>query len=302
MNKGVRALIYNFISIALAAVFQIFFLLCLPFYRERIGESWYYVLLYGVSCLNLVAYIVSVVFFCYDKQIIYKSFLSAYLLLAFAAVVYYVLLKTGFMAIVRDAESLKAYLESKGSWMSIVFILLQFLQVIILPIPSFITVAAGSALFGPFVSSLYSLLGIVLGSIAAFCIGKYLGYPAVSWLVGEDTLKKWLKKIKGKDKLLLSAMFLLPVFPDDVLCFVAGISTMSFPFFLVVILVSRVLAIFTTSYSIHLIPFTTWWGLLIWCVFFAILLALFVVLYKKSDEVQAWFEKKFSQKGKKRGK
>lgn len=302
VNKGVRALIYNFISIALAAVFQIFFLLCLPFYRERIGESWYYVLLYGVSCLNLVAYIVSVVFFCYDKQIIYKSFLSAYLLLAFAAVVYYVLLKTGFMAIVRDAESLKAYLESKGSWMSIVFILLQFLQVIILPIPSFITVAAGSALFGPFVSSLYSLLGIVLGSIAAFCIGKYLGYPAVSWLVGEDTLKKWLKKIKGKDKLLLSAMFLLPVFPDDVLCFVAGISTMSFPFFLVVILVSRVLAIFTTSYSIHLIPFTTWWGLLIWCVFFAILLALFVVLYKKSDEVQAWFEKKFSQKGKKRGK
>ena len=112
-------------------------------------------------------------------------------------------------------------------------------------------------------------------------------------MVGKETLDKWLKKVKGKDKLFLSAMFLLPVFPDDILCFVAGISSMSVWYFFAIILISRVLAIFTTSYSITLIPLNTWWGLLTWGILIALVIILFVFLYKKSDAILAWFEKKF---------
>ena len=88
-------------------------------------------------------------------------------------------------------------------------------------------------------------------------------------------------------------MFLLPVFPDDVLCFVAGISSMSLPLFLTIILVSRVLAIFTTSYSVTLIPINTWWGILTWAILFALVGVLFVFLYKKSDAILDWIAKKF---------
>ena len=177
--------------------------------------------------------------------------------------------------------------------MPVLFIVLQFLQVVILPIPSTVTVVAGAALFKPFLGSIYSLIGIVAGSLVAFLIGRYAGLRVVSWLVGKETLEKWLKKIKGKDKLLLTAMFLLPVFPDDVLCFVAGFSSMSVWYFLAVILISRVLAIFTTSYSVSLIPFDTWWGILIWAVLIALVIVLFVFLYRKSDAILGWFEKKF---------
>ncbi len=177
--------------------------------------------------------------------------------------------------------------------MAILFVVLQFLQVVVLPIPSAVTVVAGAALFGPLAGSLLSLLGIVIGSLIAFLIGRYAGYRVVAWLVGKETLDKWLKKIKGKDKLLLSAMFLLPVFPDDVLCFVAGISSMSLPLFLGVIIVSRVAAIFTTCYSVTLIPFNTWWGLLIWAILIASVIVLFVFLFKKSDQILNWFAKKF---------
>ena len=93
-------------------------------------------------------------------------------------------------------------------------------------------------------------------------------------------------------------MFLLPVFPDDVLCFVAGLSSMSLWLFLGVILVSRVLAVFTTSYSISLIPFNTWWGILTWVVFVIAVVILFVVLYKKSDAILDWFARKFRREAK----
>ena len=93
-------------------------------------------------------------------------------------------------------------------------------------------------------------------------------------------------------------MFLLPMFPDDVLCFVAGLSSMSFLFFFVVILISRVIAVFATSYSVSLIPFNTWWGITLWALFFVGVIILFFFLYKKSDAIEAWVQKKFSRRKK----
>ena len=279
--------------LAAAAVFQAFFVLCMLYFQTEWSNVLWISALVGGTAVNLALAVVDIVFYLLHKELIYKFCIVAYALLVFAAIVFYILLETGFMDIVGDEESLEAYLERTGTWMSILFITLQFLQVVILPIPSTVTVLAGSALFGPLRGSIYSLIGIVLGSLTAFFVGRYAGYRVVAWLIGKDTLEKWLKKVKGKDKLLLSAMFLLPVFPDDVLCFVAGLSSMSVWLFLVVILVSRVLAIFTTSYSISLIPFNTWWGILTWAVLIALVIVLFVVLYKKSDAILGWFEKKF---------
>lgn len=284
----------HIVGIVLAAIItQAFFVLCMFYFRETWANWLYLTTLVGVSVLNVALVVVDIIAYLKRKEVVYKSCILAYVFLVFAAIVLYILLRTGFFKIFGDEESLEAYLERTGTWMSVLFVILQFLQVVVLPIPSTVTVVAGSALFGPLKGSLLSLLGIVLGSLTGFLVGRYAGYRVVAWLIGKDTLEKWLKKVKGKDKLLLSAMFLLPVFPDDILCFVAGLSSMSIWLFLIVIFVSRVLAIFSTSYSITLIPFNTWWGILIWIVLFALVALLFVVLYKKSDAILGWFEKKF---------
>lgn len=288
-----RFLIIHILSMLIAAALtEIFLVLCLAFFRESWGRALYLTALILSSIANVAIGVCEVAFFAYKKEIFYKTLITTYVFVVFALIILYLLLRTGFFEIMRDEEKLEDYLRRFGGWMSVFFITLQFLQVVILPIPSFVTVAAGSALFGPFTSSIYSLIGILLGSIVAFLIGRYVGYRAVAWLVGKETLDKWLNKIKGKDKLLLSAMFLLPVFPDDILCFVAGLSSMSLPFFVVVILVSRVAAVFVTSYSVVLIPFNTWWGILIWIAFFLLVAVLFVILYKKADAIQNWFYKK----------
>ncbi|MCI8343045.1 MAG: TVP38/TMEM64 family protein [Clostridia bacterium] len=292
MSKSAKNAIYIVSVILMTAGVQTLFLLSVAFFRANWQGAIYPLIVSLGTAANLALCVLAIVFYLLQKELIYKSFLTAFILLLFSLTVFYILLKTGFLEIIRDKDSLEAYLERAGTWMGVLFITLQFLQVVILPIPSFVTVAAGTALFGPLKCALYSLLGIVVGSLTAFVVGRYVGYRAVAWLIGKETLDKWLKKVKGKDKLLLSAMFLLPVFPDDILCFVAGLSSMSLVFFLVVILISRVIAIFTTCYSVTLIPFNTWWGITLWIVFFALVCVLFVVLYKKADAIQNWIYRK----------
>ena len=293
MSKTTKNIIHIVCMTIAAALFELFFILCVQHFYGHWSLTIYLLVLIAGSILNAATLVTDIVCRLLGKEAIARTCITAYFLLDFLAIFLYVLVRTGFFDIIRDEEKFADFLERSGKWMAVLFVVLQFLQVVILPIPSTVTVVAGAALFGPLVGSLLSLLGIVIGSLVAFLIGRYAGYRVVAWLVGKETLDKWLKKIKGKDKLLLSAMFILPVFPDDVLCFVAGISSMSLPLFLGIIIISRVAAIFMTSYSISLIPINTWWGLLTWAVLIALVVVLFVFLYKKSDQILNWFAKKF---------
>ncbi len=293
MGKRQKNLLHIAFIAAMAGLFQVFFVLCVQILRPQMPEWAYPILIVGGTVLNVALAIFELICYFKGKELFYKTCVSAYVLLVFFAIILYVLFRTGFFAILNDEQAFQEYLEKAGVWMGVLFVLLQFLQVVILPIPSFVTVAAGTALFGPLPCALLSLIGILIGSITAFLIGRYLGHKAVAWMIGKNTLDKWLKKIKGRDKLFLSAMFLLPIFPDDVLCFVAGISSMSLPFFLTVIVIARIIAIFTTCYSVTLIPFDTWWGIMLWVLFFVGVAILFFILYKKADVIEKWLDKKF---------
>ena len=215
-----------------------------------------------------------------------KGLLGLYVFILFALSSCFILQRTGFFEMIDTPEKLQEYLEKLGVWMPIFYIVLQFLQVVILPIPSIVSTVAGVALFGAFRTMIYSLAGILIGSITAFFIGRRLGNKAVSWIIGNEMLSKWQKKLKGKDTIVLSLMFVLPLFPDDVLCFIAGLSTMSTRYFLVVVLLTRLLGIFATCYSVNFIPFTTWWGIILWLVFAVVVIAVGIILYRKMDSIQ----------------
>lgn len=119
-------------------------------------------------------------------------------------------------------------------------------------------------------------------------------------MVGEEQLDKWLKKVKGKDNLVLTVMFVLPLFPDDILCFVAGLSSMSWQYFTAIVLLARAVGIAGTCYSVNFIPFNTWWGIAIWVGIVALVVAVCVLLYKNMDRINGWFQKKFRRKRKKK--
>ena len=296
-RKNIRksVLIGVLILLLFTAACTVFSVLCLhgstfPFLKKN-------ALLFSAiaSLLFVVCFGVSAWFLHANKQTLYKTAISVFIFVLFCLVLIYIFQKTGFFAIVKDEKTLQAYLEGKGAWMPVVYVVLQYLQVVILPIPSVVSTLAGVALFGPFYTVLYSLIGILLGSATAFFIGRKLGYKAAAWMVGEDTLNQWQRKLKGKDNLVLTLMFLLPVFPDDVLCFIAGLSSMTTKYFFIMIVISRILAVSTTCYSMELIPLNEWWGLLIWGIIILAVLIAFILIYKYLDRIQDFISTRFKK-------
>lgn len=276
----------------------VFCVLCLnktklPFFQRK--KTLFIVL----SILLLLALCVLGVFLSVrQKQTLVKTLISVYIFLLFCLVLLFVLQTTGFFLVVQDEVSLQNFLRRAGIWMPLLYILLQYLQVVILPIPGIFSTLAGVALFGPFNAIIYSLIGIVLGSITAFFIGRKLGYKVATWLVGKDTLYKWQQKLKGKDNFILTAMFLLPLFPDDILCFLAGLSTMSLKRFVLIVTLTRIVSVSATCYSVNFIPFTTWWGVLIWVVLFALVIIACYILYKNTEKLESLYSslrKKFKK-------
>ena len=246
-----------------------------------------------VSIISILT-VLAIVFLNGNKTFIYKLFLLVIVCLAIIMISLYFLKVSGFLNKIDSVEKFREYINSYGNYAVFLFVLIQFLQVVVLPIPAFITVGAGVLLFGPLKGSILSCVGIILGSIVAFFIGRVFGFKVAKWLVGEESLNKGLNVIKGKDKVILTFMFLFPFFPDDILCFVSGITTMSTTFFIVMIFITRIISIFASSYSMNnsIIPYDTWWGILIWIIFISLTLFLMTLLYKKGDKIESYFKKR----------
>ena len=88
---------------------------------------------------------------------------------------------------------------------------------------------------------IYSYTGMCIGSLLAFYISRKYGTSFVKKLVKPQTYDKyilWLEKGKKFDILFLLAIF-LPAAPDDVLCFIAGLTRMTWKKFTVIILLGK---------------------------------------------------------------
>lgn len=283
-------------AIVLGAVALLFVLLGLNYKGLEFIADYYTVLVWTSAALTFVVLTLYVIFFLLKKQSLHRLILCTIICADIFAVIFYAISATGLIQKINSIQALQNYIDGFGPTAVIIFIVFSFLQVVILPVPGSVTVAAGVALFGPLECALYSFIGILAGSLVAFAIGRWIGYKAVCWIVGKDDIDKWLSKIKGKDYLILSLMFLLPLFPDDVLCFVAGLSSMTWGYFIIMIIITRLISCFSVAYSLDLIPFNTWWGITIWAVIVILVALAFYLVCKYSDRIDAFIKRKFKLK------
>lgn len=135
-------------------------------------------------------------------------------------------------------DSLREFVLSFGAWAPVVFFLLQVTQVVFAPIPGGVTVVASGVIFGSIVGLVLSLAGAVVGSIIVFLIGRKWGRPLVLKLVGQKIVDKYIGIFDEKG-IWLFIIFLLPFLPDDAVCALAGVSSISFRRFLVLVTVGR---------------------------------------------------------------
>ncbi|MDR2046323.1 MAG: VTT domain-containing protein [Clostridiales bacterium] len=194
---------------------------------------------YLFSGLSVIVYAVFLIAYKKNKEALVKLSIVLYVTGIFICAAMIGLAYSGLFGMLgglTDAE-LREYLE-RSSVPRLLFILLQFLQVTFIPIPSAVSTVAGALAFG-WESLFLTLIGVFIGSFLAFGFGRWFGEKVVVWIVGSETLDKYHKYAKGKDKTLLFLMFLLPFFPDDALCILSGFTDMKFRTFVLMMCVSR---------------------------------------------------------------
>lgn len=225
-----------------------------------------------------------------NKKIFFKILLVAALIGALIGI-YFIFKSFGLTDVTK--EDVQTYVQKTGVWAPIVFIVISFLQVTFVPIPGAITILAGNYLFGAWKSFFLSYIGMMLGALFAFFLGRVFGKKLVYFLAGgEDKVETWLKRLKGKQNVVLFFMFLLPFFPDDLLCLVAGLLPLSFFGFFMMQVITRATSIAGTLFfmSGEIIPYHGW-GIPVLISLGILAIVAFVLSYKYSEKIEAWFIK-----------
>lgn len=144
-------------------------------------------------------------------------------------------------------SSLMQSVNSLG-WLGIlIYISLLVLAIVISPIPSTPITIAGGAVWGPIPAGIYGIIGVFLGSMIAYFIGRTLGRSAVQALTGKVI---YFSKHRGEVYLgwLMFISHLLPIFPFDLMSYGAGISGLSLPIYTSTTLLGTIPGTFFLAY------------------------------------------------------
>lgn len=235
----------------------------------------------------------------FDNNTLHGKILRFVLVILFLGVIcvaaYFILKATGLWQKVNSVDKIRNIVQKGGVFSFLIFILFQILQTTVLQIPSFFVTVAGALIFGSWPAFFMSYFAVMLGSIIMFFIGRRAGRRFLNWIIGKETAEKWINRMSN-GKYLFFLMMLFPMFPDDILCVVAGVTNMSFGFFFWTNILARGLGIACTVFfgSGAIIPFKGW-GLAVWAgilIFIGVLFYLSVRFKDKLDEIFDNFRKK----------
>ncbi len=124
---------------------------------------------------------------------------------------------------------LHAYLLSFGSYGVFVFIFLQFLQVVVAPVPGEVTGFIGGLVYGVLWGTIFSTIGLFLGSLFAFFLARTFGVGIVRKVVRREFMERFDRFLSSrKGFATFFVFFLIPGVPKDSACYLLGLSSMTY--------------------------------------------------------------------------
>lgn len=213
--------------------------------------------------------------------------LIAVALLALAGA-WYALVKSGLLEEINSVEDLRALIGRAGPMAGVAYFLLQMMTVIVAPIPSNVTMMAGALALGFWPAMILGVLAVICGSVIVFLAARALGRNAVRRFLDRGVMERYLPVIEEKQDMFLFLTMLFPFFPDDALCILAGLTTISLRRFVLIMAAARpwglVFAALLGSGSIQM-PV---WG---WVLLAVPMIAVFILAMRYSRQIE---EKLFS--------
>ena len=138
-------------------------------------------------------------------------------------------------------DSLREYVASFGVWAPVVLTLIQLFLTILPVCTSFAGCVVGAALFGAAGGYWINYIGICAGSLIAYTLARCFGIRMVEKMVDLEKYEAYMEKVnrsKSYPKLLFLAI-LLPLAPDNFLCYFSGLVNLSPKKFTAIILAAK---------------------------------------------------------------
>ena len=199
-----------------------------------------------------------------------------------------------------DQDRLFEWLSQAGKWAPFITIGLHILQVVTAPIPGTVIDAANGFLFGPYLGTLYSMIGLMLGSTLVMATVRRFGRPFAERLVEKELFNRFAVKLQRYGKTFIFVVFLLPFMPDDVICVLAGLTKIPLIELFLLALVGRTPGVFIANWIGSQAGELMAWH---WVVFGIVVVVAVFLYWHFQTEISQKMENiavKFSDRGKKR--
>ncbi|MFX3650629.1 MAG: TVP38/TMEM64 family protein [Paenibacillus sp.] len=192
-----------------------------------------------------------------SKKVMINLLLGMFIMLSIGLLIYY---SPAIIKIMSSMDNFRAYIHSTGHWGPVMFILFQILQIVVAPIPGEVVQVAGGYIYGTAIGSLYTTVGLILGSAMAFYFTRFIGRTYISRLLQRKN-DKWMSFIHDERKFsaFLFIFFVIPGLPKDMLVFVAALTTISSFRFFTILIVGRlpwIIASAAVGSKIHMQQYT----------------------------------------------
>lgn len=168
-------------------------------------------------------------------------------------------------------EAITTSMGHAGLWAPIVLFILFVLQVFLAFIPGQALMVASGYLYGFWGGFLISWLSLVIGGEIAYILARNYGRPFAEKWISPTVLERWNKATAGQGVGFFAISLVMPLVPNDAMCYVAGLGTISRIRFSMANLLGRGMACIITSAAGAFGGNISWQG-------WAILIAIFVIV------------------------
>ena len=185
----------------------------------------------------------------------------------------------------------------KGKWYAFpIFILMQtVLSMLLCMIPgvAMALVMLSMVIYpDPVMAFLLSYTSVMVSSAVLYIIGRFGGYMICEKLLGKEDCEKSLNLLRTRGTVYFPLMMMFPIFPDDALVMIAGVTRMRLGWFIPSILVCRGIGAATIIFGMSVIPFERFTSPYDWIVLITICFFWIRELFKIANRVDRYFVKK----------
>jgi uncharacterized membrane protein YdjX (TVP38/TMEM64 family) len=162
-------------------------------------------------------------------------------------------------------EAVATSMREVGAGGMVMLFVLFVLQVFLAFIPGQALMVACGYLYGFWGGFLLSWFSLVIGGELAYLLARKYGRPFAERWIAPDVLSRWDRAAQGQGVSFFTVTLVMPLVPNDAMCYVAGLGTITHRRFAIANLLGRGMACVLTSAAGTLGGSLPWqgWGVLI---------------------------------------